>query len=369
MKAIVTLVQVAEDIDIANHAAAVDRALQVIAEAQRHLEGAEARAQTARDALARARLDLGRVLAAARPCWPARGPNAKGWTAFLAARGITLEAAEEAIRYAGHVADKFGGDVPDKLPTRREAGLDHRPLAAERDDDHGQYGPKVDPRPDPDRATAAPFHQLTAAEIVQALARLPPEERKRVLGKANVHGASGERKRGAYCTPKKYADAVGPWDLDPFTNPRSHIVAAERCMLEDGGDGFGDRSQPGAYRVGASGEIKIATADTRVWIQPDYRFVLEAIEHYGHTRFCALLRFAPDTEWFALLWPLVRVVAIPVGERIAFEGEGESEEDAEGAPFPHAFFFADERDLTDELRSMCLVWRVEHQPTNPTEIA
>jgi len=363
VKAVVTLVQIAEDGDIAKHAAAIDQAMGVVAEAQRHLEGAESRAQTARDALARARLELGRALAAARKCWPGRGPRAKGWSDFLAVRRITLDAAQEAMRYAGFIESEFGGDVPDKLPTRREAGEDHRPLAG----DDGQTGPKLVPPPRAPDAEPPPFRALTADDIVQALGRLPPEERKRVLreGKANVAGGSGEKERGTWCTPKALAIAVGPWDLDPFSNPRSHILAAKRCMLENSGDGFGDGSGPGSYRV-ANRDAEYADASTRVWIQPPYEIVDDVVDHYKHTRFCALLRWSPDVKWFARLWPHVTVVAFPLGERTAFEPPP-GVESSGGAPFPHALLYADERDVTDEVRAMCIVWRVDHT-TDPATV-
>lgn len=187
---------------------------------------------------------------------------------------------------------------------------------------------------------------------------------------ANVHGGSGEKARGTFCTPKKYADALGSWDLDPFSNPRAHIAASVRCMLEDGGDGLVE-GEPGSYRTG--GEVThvqlvaVADASTRVFLQPPYErgFLERVFAHYGHTRFCALLRFAPDTKWFAAMWPRVKAIAIP-RERIAFETpegvriEGADERRAAGAPFPHVFYYADERDVTDAIRALCIVLRVEH---------
>lgn len=308
--------------DIAQHAAAVDKAMQRLREAQQHEEAVEERAHTARQVTARARLELGRALAAARKQWPLSGPNAKGWTDFLAVHRIAVDFANDAMKYAGFVEKSFPGaseNAPGELqlPSMREAGIDNRPRDGERDP-----------------------------------------------GPTNVHGGTGEKARGAYCTPLKYAMAVGTWDLDPFSNPRAHIVAEHRCMLEDGGNGLADPAHPGCWTVGGEPAVHgIADGDTRVFIQPDYRVVEEAIEHYGHTRFCALLRFAPDTGWFAAMWPHVEAIAIP-RERISFEAPDGIE--ADGAPFPHVFFYADERDITDEIRRLCIVLRVEHNANERT---
>jgi hypothetical protein len=275
------------------------------AEADRHTGAAVSARASARQR----RLRIGGLLLKARGAWPERGPNAKGWGEFLRELGV---GEDSALRYMAEAR----GDLPQKSAAAGNVS---------------------------DRDTKP----------------------------ANVHGGSGEKPRGTFCTPKKYALAVGPWDLDPFSNPRSHVVASVRCMLEDSGDGFGDGT-PGSYRTG--GEVTrvqleaVATAATRVWIQPPYgRGCLERVfAHYGHARFCALLRFAPDTKWFAAMWPRVNVVAFPI-ERIPFETpdgvllEGAEDDDEDrGAPFPHAFYYADERDVTDEIRKLCLVWRVDH---------
>lgn len=261
------------------------------------------------------RRQIGMLLLKARAAYPERGPNAKPWGDLL--RRIKLSE-DSALRWMAEAR----GDKP------QDAGNGGAPARADRD-----------------------------------------------IKPANVHGGSGEKPRGAFCTPKKYADAVGPWDLDPFSNPRSHIVASVRCMLEDGGDGL-VTGEPGSYRTG--GEVThvqlvaVAEASTRVFLQPPYGrgFLERVVAHYGHTRFCALLRWAPDTCWFAAMWPLVRVVAFPL-ERIPFETpagvvlEGADDEDEDrGAPYPHAFYYADERDVTDEIRKLCLVWRVEHPNPN-----
>ncbi len=295
-----------------------DRAAQAIEWARVEMEQAERSVVRLRGQLddaigaARARrMDIGRVLVGIRPKWPARGPNAKGWGLFLAR--VKLDDST-AFRYMAEYRD------PDGF-SQSESGKSN-------DDD----------------------------DIGGALSEN--------TGAANVFGGSGEPVRGSFCTPRKYALAVGPWDLDPFSNPRSHIVSEARCMLEDGGDGLDHEGvDPGAWRMG-SGAHGRADAGTRVWLQPVYAhgFVARAVAHYKHTRFCALLRFAPDTAWFADLWPRVAVIAAPL-ERLPFETpdgvqvEGADEGGDAGAPFPHVLYYSDVRDVTDEIRRLCIVLR------------
>lgn len=267
--------------------------------AGRHQQKADAARETAH----LRRLEVGRILLKVRPTFiPASGPKAKGWSEFLKRVGLDDSTALRYMELA-------------------RTGKVHGQASSSQDSPH-----------------------------VREIGDKP----------ANVHGGSGETERGKYCTPKKWADAVGPWDLDPFSNPGSHIVSTERCMLEDGGDGLVE-GDPGSYRCGADGEVKHAGADARVFLQPPYDLVEEAIAHYKHTRFCALLRFAPDVAWFAAMWPHVEVVAIPFGERLPFEIDGV---EADGAPFPHAFYYACEDDVTPTMRALCLIWRVEHETTN-----
>jgi hypothetical protein len=244
------------------------------------------------------RLEAGRELLKVRAAWPASGPNAKGWGEFLKRLGI-------------------------------------------------------------DQSTA--WRLMHPEQAEPDVSCEPHENSDRDVKPANVLGGSGEVARGSYCTPAKYAAAVGPWDLDPFSNPRSHIVATVRCMLEDGGDGIADATLPGCFRSGREGHVHVAGEQMRVWLQPDYSFVDEAIEHYGHTRFCALLRFDPSTAWFAALWPKTRVIAIPFGERLEFEAPPGIETSSN--PHAHAFFYADENDLTSEMRQFCILLRNEHTPT------
>jgi hypothetical protein len=266
------------------------------------------------------RTEIGRLLLKARGAWPERGPNAKGWGEFL--KRVQLDDST-AHRYMQEAKD------PSFLSRQR---------AVRENSGAGESGP-------------APV---------------------------NGNGGSGDPARGTYCTPAKYAAAVGAWDLDPFSNPRSRIVSRESCQLERGDNGLLDPELPGSYLLAgadrptepfdiesddaivaaAARGRRRATESTRVWIQPPYSIVEAAIAHYGHTRFCALLRFDPSTEWFAVLWKLTRVVAIPFGERLEFEGPPDIETSAN--PYPHAFYYADERDVTPAIRELCIVLRVEH---------
>lgn len=159
--------------------------------------------------------------------------------------------------------------------------------------------------------------------------------------------------RGSWCTPKKYADKVGRFDLDPFTNVRSHIAAGNTCMLERGDDGFGDGS-PGSAFVRNIGYLQ-SDDESRVWIQPPYDIVLKAIRHYGHTRFTALLRLDPSTQWFEELYKLSEIILVPAGDRIAFDPPPGVTPSSN--PFPHGFFYKSDEDVPDALREVCFEWR------------
>jgi hypothetical protein len=277
--------------------------------------------------LAHKRVAIGKLLREARPAWPERGPRAKGWGDYLTRLGISEVTAWRYMELAGAVvsfSEKETPDQPPDVPSYAELGIDKRAR-----------------EPAPDSATS---------ELAAPAAEPPPQV-------ANVNGGSKDPRRGTYCTPEPIAKAVGEWDLDPFTNPRSHVVAAEMCMLERGDDGLLDLDQPGSYYIEGDGQGQ-ATADTRVWIQPPYEIVLEAIGHYGHTRFCALLRFDPSTEWFELLLAHTAVICVPF-ERIEFDAPPGIETSAN--PYPHALYYACEDDITDEVRRMCLVLRVERR--------
>jgi len=183
---------------------------------------------------------------------------------------------------------------------------------------------------------------------------------------ANVNGGSGEKDRGTWCTPKKWADRLGAFDLDAFSNPRSHIVAAMHLMLERGDDAL-TGPQSGYYWANRTGGILgpgeqgrtgcariFASTDTRVFIQPPYEIVDAAIEHYGHTRFCALLRLDPSTRWFAKLYRITELVCVP-RERLDFEPPPGVR--ASSNPYPHAFYFRNEADVPSAILRTCIAWR------------
>lgn len=317
------------DHDIAKAARAVDAALTAIREAERRVKAAEDRVSNARTVLAQHRLELGKALIKARKLWPASGPKAKGWGDFLRARSLGEDSAREAMEYAGYCEEKFGGKVPPagELPTRREAGLDDRPLV------------------DPVEALICQARDLGQDAI----------EKIRAALKGSISGGTGDVDRGTWCTSKRWADAVGAWDLDPFSNPRSHIVATVRCMLEDGGDGLYSKHVPGSHRSSGNKMAPTlrAVESTRVWLQPPYEIVDDVIAHYGHTRFCALLRLDSSTGWFAKLWELTKVIALPKGTREFFEPPPGIKGSTN--PQPHALYYADPRDITLAIAEACIL--------------
>ena len=213
------------------------------------------------------------------------------------------------------------------------------------------------------------MRSVTAAKRLrrpEGVARAPGD-RQRIAKPAkpakpgNVRGKSGEIARGAWCTPKHVAIAVGPFDVDPFSNPYSHIVSDVRCMLEDGGNGLHDPKVPGTWHEGASRRVGCAGADSRVWIQPPYSIVNRALDHYGHTRFTALLRFDPRVDWFKRLYRLSSLVC--VFWEIEFEPPPGSGVTGGGNSFPHALFYRDASDVTDDVLRLCIAWKTRKHGT------
>jgi hypothetical protein len=170
---------------------------------------------------------------------------------------------------------------------------------------------------------------------------------------ANVHGGSGELKRGGWCTPKWLAEMVGAFDLDSFSNSRSHIAATRSCELERGDNGIAS-STPGEYFVVSEG-LLTASAETRVWFQPPYSMVLRAFAHYKHTRFVALLRFDPSTEWFQRIYRSAALMCVPRRRRINFEPPPGVR--ASSSSVPHALYYARAEDATPAVLRACIAWR------------
>jgi hypothetical protein len=291
--------------DVARHAAAVDQALSRVREAEQHAEQADRRAQSAHEAVRARKLELGRALIAARRCFPRASRNAKSWTDFLAVRRLTLEQAQDAMKYAGYVDETLAGASPDdpaNLPTLREAGLDPRPREAERP----QLALVPDAEPDPE------------VEI----------------------------DRDTWCTPRWLTEAIGEFDLDPCSNDRATVPARTQLRLDLGQDGL----------VGAD----VVLSDQRVFINPPYSNVGPWVATYKHTRFCYLLKLDTSTRWFAELHAATRLILIP-RKRVSFEPPpGVPPERAIAQQFPHALFYAHAEDATDAIRALCWSWRVDH---------
>lgn len=187
-----------------------------------------------------------------------------------------------------------------------------------------------------------------------------------------------DEQRGAWCTPPRITKAAGPFDLDPFTNPRSTLVAQHTCMLERGDDGFGldYGGIDGAFYVSPSGCThhhgaldwnacdlcghRLAAADWHVWLQPPYDIVPQAIAHYAHTRFVALLRLDTSTGWFDTLWNACEVIMVPHGDRIEFVPPPGVK--ASSNPFPHGLYYRYAADVTREVRDMCIAWPTPQYP-------
>lgn len=368
MKPIPAIIEPAQiDLDLIGKQ--LDVALSSRADAERTTERHEKAAAVSRETARMRRLEIGQLLTQARGAWPARGPAPKGvegsWAGFLAAHKLDDATAS---RYMAEYKDPEG--------FAQKTRLSETPDIEAGNEDDDQTGAKAPP---PDTGQRPPFRELTADEIIEqraelnrAAARLPAKDRKRIAAaekSINAHGGSGEVERGTWCTGKEWAIAAGPWDHDPFSNPRSHVLSVTRCMREDGGDGFGGGepgAHPGHYLLGErhGSRSGVATELTRVWLQPPYDIVLDAIAHYGHTQFCALLRLSPDVEWFRRLWPLVATIAVPL-VRLPFEPPPGIEDPKSSIPQPHALYYACADDITREIRDRCIVLPVDHGRCDP----
>lgn len=89
----------------------------------------------------------------------------------------------------------------------------------------------------------------------------------------------------AQCTPLDLASALGPFGTDPCSNPRSHIVADVRYMLERGQDGL---SLPWFGSVFVNGPY----SDPLPWC--------ERLRDHDQPA-VALWKLDTTTRWFALM--------------------------------------------------------------------
>lgn len=285
------------DSDIARVASRVDECIHRLREAEQHAEQADRRAQSAHEAARARRLELGRALIDARKFFKPSGKNAKAWSDFLAVRRLTLEQAQDAMKYAGFVEGLIGGseNPPAKLPTREEAGLDSPPALS------------LVPDPDPE------------VEI----------------------------DRDTWCTPKWITEAIGSFDLDPCSNERSHVRARMALDLDRGQDGL----------VGAD----VVDVGQRAFINPPYSDVPPWVAAYKHTRFCFLLKLDTSTRWFAELYAATALILIPRRRVNFEPPPGVPPDKAVAQQFPHALFYAHAEDATDAIRELCWAWRVEHE--------
>lgn len=278
-------------------------------------------AENARDAAARRRIEIGSLLLQARPLWPERGTGT-----------------------ADHHVDG-------KLVQRWGEFLAHVKI------DDATARRYMDEASDPEAKRGAKRELARVNAIMSEIRKLGRADRDalmRELKPANVSGGSGETDRGAWCTLRKWTERVGHFDVDPFSNPRSTVLSTVRCMLEDGGNGLADIELPGSWISGgetpASG---VADANTKLWGQPPYSIVEEAVKHYRHTRFCFLLRLDPSTDWFELLWERTQVLAIPLGDREMFDPPPGIA--ASSNPQPHAFYYAHASDITPAIAESCIL--------------
>jgi hypothetical protein len=145
----------------------------------------------------------------------------------------------------------------------------------------------------------------------------------------NPVGGSGDPVRDGACTPKWLADLLPEYDVDPCSNPRSHIRAHRKYMLETGGDGLGEDC--GAYYEDS----------LTVFCNPPYS--RGQVIRWVHAWYCAdftfLLRWDPSTMWFSDLWSRCWGAWFP-SKRMNFEPPPGVTFSSN--PFPHAVYFANQ---------------------------
>jgi hypothetical protein len=177
------------------------------------------------------------------------------------------------------------------------------------------------------------------------------EARERSRRQRRASAARGARR-------KRIADIVGRFHLDPFSNPRSHIVAdaelhararRRRASATD------RRAATGSRRKGSS-----ARPRRRASGSSPYSVVLDAFEHYAHTRWCALLRFDPRRDHLVPAH-LPRTQLVVVLRKCEFEPPPGVPSSSN--PTIHALYYANADDVTDAvLRLGARGGRAERSP-------
>ena len=126
--------------------------------------------------------------------------------------------------------------------------------------------------------------------------------------------------RDSWCTPKWLADLIGPVDLDPCSNDRSHVQAATKW------DGAPHDGLALAHTVHERARVFINSPYSRGQ-------VIQWVRAYRHTDFMFLVRLDPSTAWWALLMRERPHVWMP-DRRIGFDPPPRVK--ASTNPFPHA---------------------------------
>jgi hypothetical protein len=109
----------------------------------------------------------------------------------------------------------------------------------------------------------------------------------------------------AQCTPRDLALDLGAFDLDPCSNPRSHVQASTRYMLEAGQDGL---SLPWFGSVWCNGPY----SNPLPWCE-------RLRDHDGP--WCSLWKLDTTTRWFAELMSAGARWA-PFRQRLRYERPG-----------------------------------------------
>lgn len=159
-----------------------------------------------------------------------------------------------------------------------------------------------------------------------------------------LHRGDGPKPdRDQWCSPLIITDAVGPVDLDPCANARSHVQARRTFRL--------DRGQNGLVLA------RFVAALTLTYINPPFSRgnVAKWIAAYAHVRFIFMLRMDTSTKWFADVEGRSEAIAVLREQRTNFEAPPGVDGD-DSNTFPHCLFYARAADITDAIRDLCYIW-------------